>query len=85
MDGVCRAKEIDREAAAPLIIQLFETQRDICGRALCELVSNHSELAHNDQILQICLWYAVHGEGPELGEPDLESARRKVITLAHFS
>lgn len=84
IEGVSHAEEIDTVQAIPLILELHETRRDACGQQLCELVSRQPELAHDEAILQMCLWYAVHRDGPELGEKDLEQARESVVKLDQF-
>ena len=79
IDGVSHAEEINIELATPLVLVLHETRRDSCGRQLCEMVSRHPELAREEAVLQMVLWYAAHGDGPEADEDDLEQARERVI------
>lgn len=81
IEGVSHAEDIDIGVVTPLLIQLFETRRDACGRQLCNLVSRHPNLVRDEAVLQMCLWYAVQGDGPEPGEKDLEQARKRTVKI----
>lgn len=79
--GVSHAESIDVAQAVPLILELFGLRRDACGRQLCELVSQHRELTTSDAVVQMCLWYAEHGDGPVPADQDLEQARERAVKL----
>jgi len=79
IEGVCHAEEINVDLAVPLVLELYDTRRDMCGRQLCELASRHPDFARDEAVLRMILWYAEHGEGPHSGEDDLEQARERVI------
>lgn len=79
--GVSSADDIDTVQATKLVLELYELRRDTCGRQLCELVSRHSELASSEAIVQMCLWYTEHDDGPMPLDQDLEQARERTVKL----
>jgi hypothetical protein len=79
--GVSSADSIDTVQAITLVLELYKLHRDTCGRQLCELVSRHSELASSEAIVQMCLWYTEHGDGPMPADQDLEQARERTVKL----